>query len=405
MATEPIDPEVQKIIDQRRQESGDFGLVKKTASQSSSAQDPNAFDFGTGDDDWGAPSVTPSKNSDSVNAAKIGAGVGAAAKYAGFGFGDRFLEPAPGLFSPSTPTTSAPVAVDQSHPLDPHIDAARADLANSRQIADAQLRRITGDPKATTAGYTQDQIDRLFAGGNKDTLDTSGRSRQQTYLDETSRLSDVNSLNRENLGKSGLDPREAISNAGPMVTLENGLQVPPQTALELSRQQQENAREQARLLAQQHAAQLSSQQAHLNTLEESRALDLSRRTQDAAQIEADAARRARVRGYAGGAAKMGAGALGLAEAFPQAASMYQDYETKKPMDWTKAASVLGGLATTFGGNKSGVLGQAAHIPYLVKHRDEIARGMKMEDVMPDTMRNFLAPGEGQEPAFSVLQKP
>ena len=401
---EAINPEIQKIIDETTKQVGDLGLQQNStnAAPSPYAKD---FDFGSGGNDWGAPSVPKKSDSGYGTAATLGAGAGALARLRGVNVGDRFVSTDPNLFAPATTASTTPTPVDQSHPLDPHIEAARADLDNSRQLADAELRRVTGDPRATTAGYTQEQIDRLFAGGNRSTLDTSGRGRQGTYQNETSRLADVNSLNRENLGKAGLDPRVAISDAGPMVTLDNGLHVSPQTALELSRQQQENANENARLLARQNAAALTEKQQNLAMLENERANDQRRQSQAAIQSEADAARAARIKGYAGGAGKVALSAAGLAEAFPMAKKMYEDYNAKKPLDWTEAASLAGGLASGFGGVKTGVLGQLAQLPYAYKHRDEIARAMNMEDVMPDTMRTSLAPGEGKEPAFPLLQKP
>jgi len=85
--------------------------------------------------------------------------------------------------------------------------------------------------------------------------------------------------------------------------------------------------------------------------------------------------------------------------------MYNNYRAGVSPDFTEKLSLAGGLASMFGKSALGVLGQAAQVPYLVKHREDIARAMKMRDVMPDTMRILMGQGEGEEPAFPALQKP
>jgi len=77
------------------------------------------------------------------------------------------------------------------------------------------------------------------------------------------------------------------------------------------------------------------------------------------------------------------GFMGGAITAEQAYHMAMDYlKNKVTPDWTQLTSLAGGPLVTFGGRRLGPLGLAMQIPYAVKHREDIARGMTMGDIAP-----------------------
>lgn len=95
---------------------------------------------------------------------------------------------------------------------------------------------------------------------------------------------------------------------------------------------------------------------------------------------------------------------------PLAAQGYTMATQKEPIDWTQYLSLIGGALGTFGPLTSKIPGVAgripvagplatlAQIPYAVKHREEILRGMTRADVQNP---HALMPSEMFEPAFPV----
>lgn len=95
---------------------------------------------------------------------------------------------------------------------------------------------------------------------------------------------------------------------------------------------------------------------------------------------------------------------------PLAAQGYTTATQKEPIDWTQYLSLIGNALGTFGPLTSKIPGVAgripvagplatlAQIPYAVKHREELARGMTMADVRNP---HALMPSEMFEPAFPV----
>ena len=93
---------------------------------------------------------------------------------------------------------------------------------------------------------------------------------------------------------------------------------------------------------------------------------------------------------------------------PLAAQGYTMATQKEPIDWTQYLSLIGNALGTFGPLTSKIPGVAgripvagplatlAQIPYAVKHREELARGMTMADVRNP---HALMPSEMFEPAF------
>jgi hypothetical protein len=80
---------------------------------------------------------------------------------------------------------------------------------------------------------------------------------------------------------------------------------------------------------------------------------------------------------------------------PLAAQAYNMATQEEPIDWTQWLSLFGGGLGTFGPLTSkiprvagrvpvaGTLATLAQVPYAVKHREEIARGMTLPDVVGD----------------------
>jgi hypothetical protein len=98
----------------------------------------------------------------------------------------------------------------------------------------------------------------------------------------------------------------------------------------------------------------------------------------AAMVPAQA--KAQSQGKMAGRAMAGVGgALTLEQAYQMARDYYK---TKKMPDWTQFTSLAGGPLATFGGPKLGILGGLMQIPYAIKHREDIARGMTMGDIAP-----------------------
>jgi hypothetical protein len=352
------------------------------------------------------------------------AAAGAYAQHTGRTLGNGLLRPGEGVYSSSAPPVAPPVVAPTAPAPSAGpslVDTRIAEINERQRLADealnANLRRITGDPKANYAGFSEEQINRLFSGGNSDTLNTPGVSREFTHNDESSRKADVTSLNRDRLAKIGVDPRVAVEQAGPLVTLANSrIAVPPSVAVDLNQGRQTAAAEEAERLRQEHARQTQINESTLAALNAKKQADTAAAERSAAakaiadqeaaiRTHSAAQRSQRNAGLRAGAGKVALGGLGGLEAGAQAVNMYNNYRAGVSPDWTEKLSLAGGLASMFGKPILGGLGQAAQIPYAVKHREDIARAMRMRDVMPDTMRMLMGQGEGEEPAFSALQKP
>jgi hypothetical protein len=208
------------------------------------------------------------------------------------------------------------------------------------EIINAQLRALTNDPKIDVRGMTQDQVNRLLSGGEGSTLGTTGRQRTETFNLETQRRAE-HQKSIENMVKklypNVQSPLAAINE--PMVQLDNSLVVPASTATQVEGQK---------------------------TSQDTKALT---------KAQADALKAGRMSGMA----KIGQGTVGGALTAAQA---YDMSKQKQPIDWTQYLSLLGGIGTTFGGPRLGTVGGLAQIPYAIKHREEIARGMGLGEINP-----------------------
>jgi len=317
-------------------------------------------------------------------AALAAAAAGAYAQHTGRTLGNGLLRPGEGVYSSSAPPV-APPAVAPTAPAAPAgpslVDTRIAQVTEQQRLLDealnARLRQLTGDPRANYVGFSPEQIDRLFNGGNSDTLNTPGVSREFTHNDETSRKADVTSLNRERLGSAGLDPRAAVEQAGPLVTLANSrIAVPPHVAVDLNQSRQTAAAAEAERLRQEHARQTQLNQSTLAALNAKRQADAAAAERSAAakavadenaaiQARLAAERSQRNAGLRAGAGKVALGGLGGLETGAQAVNMYNNYLAGVKPDWTEKLSLAGGLASMFGNRPFGIAGQVAQIPYAI----------------------------------------
>jgi len=317
-------------------------------------------------------------------AALVGAGLGAYAQHTGRTLGNGLLRPGEGVYSSSAPPV-APPAVAPTAPAAPAgpslVDTHIAQVTEQQRLLDeainTKLRQITGDPKANYTGFSPEQVDRLFSGGNSDTLNTPGVSREFTHNDETSRKADVTSLNKERLGSVGLDSRVAVEQAGPMVTLAGSrISVPPQTAIDLHNAAQAKANEEYAPLHQEYKRQSAINKATLEALNAKKQADTAAAERSAAakavadenaaiRARSAAERSQRNAGLRAGAGKVALGALGGLETGAQAVNMYNNYRAGVNPDLTEKLSLAGGLASMFGNRPFGIAGQVAQIPYAI----------------------------------------
>lgn len=83
-----------------------------------------------------------------------------------------------------------------------------------------------------------------------------------------------------------------------------------------------------------------------------------------------------------GASKFLRPIAGGAVAIPQLFDAATDYLQKKPVDPTQVISGLGGIGMMSRSTPIGAAGALAQIPYAIRHREELARAMTMNDINP-----------------------
>jgi hypothetical protein len=231
---------------------------------------------------------------------------------------------------------------------------------NEKQLEsiNATLRAKTGDPKVDVRGMSPEQVNRLLSGGEGDTLGTTGRQRTESFNLETSRRSRVQKFMEDMVNKLHPGTPDPLVSVGePVVELKSGIEVPQSVATKIATEQAGKSTQ--NLTAAQQAAQRAGMKA--------------------------------------GLAKVGQGALGGALTGAQAYNMATQ---PQPIDWTQYLSLLGNMGVTFGGPRMGVMGGLAQIPYAVKHREEIARGMGLGEINPTAFGG--APEALETPINSAL---
>jgi hypothetical protein len=200
--------------------------------------------------------------------------------------------------------------------------------------------------------------------------------RENTHNQETQRQA---LATKEGLEAPGA--ARAVVQAGPMYTTESGVAVPKRAAVEVE-------------------AELKAKQAA--EAEQRRQL-LEKQTLEQQRIDRQKANRAKVIGGAKGTGYVGQGVVGGALAAPQLYEYGRDViknDREKPADSTQGLSGLGGLMMALGKGKTGALGAALQVPYMVKNRRELAASMGMSDINPTA---FMGMPDEFNPAFPQLR--
>ena len=236
---------------------------------------------------------------------------------------------------------------------------------------------MTGEPLST--------VQHTMQSGQGKMPGVTGREREGTHNLESQRQSWATEQGTQAPGS-----KQAVVQAGPMVTNKAGLSIPLNTAMSLEEQ----------LLAKQNADRIADQQIRQKIAETEQKFD-EKKAKRTNAINT-------VKGATQGTARLGQGVVGGAFAAPALYEYGRDVikrQPNKPADPTQGLSGVGGLAMALGKNKLGALGALAQIPYLVKNRDEIARSQMLADIVPDTMRMGMTGAEMYEPANTMPVKP
>lgn len=202
-----------------------------------------------------------------------------------------------------------------------------------------RLRTITGDPSVDVRGMTNAQIDRILQGGEGSTMGTTGAQRGYGYQNEQQRRSRNQQEVESTVRRMNPNLPDPIVQAGQTVPLPSGIEVPVS-------------------VARQHATDTA--------LGNQRAVSEAQKSLKTSALKS-------------GAARVGSGALGGGLTAAQA---YEMAAQPEPADWSQYLSLLGGLGITFGGPRMGVAGGLAQLPYAVKNREAIMRGMTGTEVNP-----------------------
>jgi len=244
-----------------------------------------------------------------------------------------------------------------------------------------QLRNITQDPTAKITDFTPDQVQRILQGGEGPTMGTSGAQRGYGYQGEQQRRARHQAEIERTVSRINPYAPDPVVQAGQVVPLKSGIQVPTSVATEI-------AQEQAKAQAEQQRKKLELQrQSELNKA------GLSQQT---INRESDLAKS---RGFRSGLGKTAMGGIGGAQAGLSGYDIYQKFKKNEPITWEDWSRLGGSLAQTFGGPKMGVAGALATLPYAIKNREELARGMSMSDINP----TVYSGADSLEPAIPQMQ--
>lgn len=204
----------------------------------------------------------------------------------------------------------------------------------------------------------------------------TGRQRENTHNQETQRQALAAKQNLQLPGAANV-----VVNAGPMYTTESGLSIPKSAAVNLEQELQ--ARQAAEA--------------------EQRRQFLERQAIEQRRIQQQQANRAKAAGAVRGTRQLGQGVVGGALAAPQLYEYGRDVvrnDKAKPADTTQGLSGAGGLMMALGKGKAGAVGALAQLPYMIKHRRELAASMGMSDINPTA---FMGMPDEFSPAFPQLR--
>lgn len=204
----------------------------------------------------------------------------------------------------------------------------------------------------------------------------TGRQRENTHNQETQRQALAAKQNLQLPGAANV-----VVNAGPMYTTESGLSIPKSTAVKLEQELQAKQAAEA----------------------EQRRQFLERQAIEQQRIQQQQANRAKVIGAARGTRQLGQGVVGGGLAAPQLYEYGRDVvrnDKTKPADTTQGISGVGALMMALGKGKAGAAGALAQLPYMIKHRKELAASMGMSDINPTA---FMGMPDEFNPAFPQLR--
>jgi hypothetical protein len=269
--------------------------------------------------------------------AELGAALGAGAQYKGVG--QNLLKPAMELFSPSG-------------------------------------AGVPGQAAGAIPTVPMSDVEHTMQSGQGQRPGETGRQRENTHNQETQRQALAAKQNLQLPGAANV-----VVNAGPMYTTESGLSIPKSAAVNLEQELQ--ARQAAEA--------------------EQRRQFLERQAIEQRRIQQQQANRAKVAGAARGTRQLGQGVVGGALAAPQLYEYGRDVvrgDKAKPADTTQGISGVGGLMMALGKGKAGAVGALAQLPYMIKHRRELAASMGMSDINPTA---FMGMPDEFSPAFPQLR--
>jgi hypothetical protein len=247
------------------------------------------------------------------------------------------------------------------------MDEAVGDIKERQSLVrkiEEQLRNITQDPNAKITDFTPDQVQRILSGGEGPTMGTTGAQRGYGYQGEQQRRARNQAEIERTVSRINPYAPDPVVQAGQLVPLKSGIQVPTGVATDI-------AQEQAKAQAEQQRKKLELQrQSELNKA------GLSQQT---VNREADLAKS---RGFRSGLGKTAMGGIGGAQAGLSGLDIYQKWKKGEPIDWQDWSRLGGSLAQTFGGGRTSTVGALATLPWAIKHKEELLRGMTMNDVNP-----------------------
>jgi hypothetical protein len=233
--------------------------------------------------------------------------------------------------------------------------------SKSVEAINEKLRQVTGDPTFDVRGMTPQQIERILQGGEGSTHGTTGAQRMYGFQGEQQRRSRTQNEIENLVNRTHPNTPDPIAQAGKLVPLKSGIEVPVNTAQQVSTQQ----------------------------------------FNDVNKAVNEASKDLRMSGIKSGATKLGMGTVGGALTALQGYNMATQ---KQPTDYSQYLSLLGNLGITFGGPRLGAVGAAFQVPYAVKHREDLMRGMTMSDINPTGMPVGTVGSEAsplQEPVKTV----
>ena len=245
---------------------------------------------------------------------------------------------------------------------------------------ETKLRNLTQDPNAKITDFTPDQVQRILSGGEGPTLGTTGAQRSYGLNEEQQRISRHLQETERNVRAFNPNLPDPIVAAGQMVPLPgSNIRIPSNVASGM-------AQEQAK-------AQTEQQRKNLELQRQSE-LNKAGLAQETINKEANLAKS---RGYRSGLGKTVMGGIGGAQSGLSALDIYQKWKNGEPLDWQDWSRLGGSLAQTFGGPKTGIAGGLATLPWAIKHKEELLRGMSQSDVNPTAMPAGTALGD--EPLY------